>query len=567
MILSLIVSSALPHFLPLTCERTSYRETGDYSEALYYCRAFEAASKSARIRTIGKSLEGRDMVAVVLSADGRHTGRSLRASPKPVVLINNGIHAGEIEGKDACLILFREMVKEPARFRKVLKQLDLVMIPVLNVDGHERRSAFNRINQNGPREMGWRTNAVNLNLNRDFVKADAKEMRALLRLIHDIQPDFFFDNHTSNGADFQYHIMADLPMGPTQAPAAAAYSRRLYATVKSRVEQDGFLVAPYFSLVDRSKPDKGLTVTDYGPRYSTGYFAAINRPAMLVETHMLKPYENRVKSTFSLVLRTLEVLADTAKELKEINRRADRTAVSEKEVVVAAKLSAQTTPFDFLGFESQLQESPITGDRVISWTRIPKTFASTIRKDFEPSLTVKRPSAYYLPCQYQDVVQLLDLHGIAFERLKREVTGNFRAYRLTGVKFPPQPFEGRFNPTFKIEPFDVRTTLPKGTIKVPLDQARAKLIVHLLEPEAPDSLVRWGVFNTIFEVKEYYEDYAMEPLARQMLESNSNLRAEFEERLRESDFAKSPTARLQFFYDRSPYRDARLNVYPVLREE
>lgn len=565
MILSFLTILGFQLSPSLTCERTKFVETGDYSEAVSYCRFLDQASADAKVITFGKSPQGRDLVALILSADQRHTLRDLKASPKPVVLINNGIHSGEIEGKDSCLLMMRDFIQMRDRFKAITDKLEIVMIPIFSVDAHERRSAFNRINQNGPREMGWRTTANNLNLNRDFIKADALEMRGMIGLIRDIEPDFFFDNHTSDGADFQYHIMPDLPMAQTQSEEAAKFSKALYGSVKSAVEKDGFLVAPYFNLADRADPTKGISVSDFGPRYSTGYFAALNRPAMLIETHMLKPYENRVKSTASMVLRTLEYLAAHADELKRMNQKADQDAFEAKEFVVASRLTSDRTPFTFLGFEVEYRDSPVTGGRMISWTDRKKTFESFLRNSYEPSLTISAPKAYAIPVQYTNVIALLDLHGIEYRTLKESVTSDYERYRFSNVKFATEPFEGRIAPSFTATKFVQKVTLPAGSVIVSVAQPRGKLAVHMLEPSAPDSLLRWGFFNEIFEVKEYFEDYAMEPIARKMLEDDADLRKEFEDKLKDAEFADSARARLQFFFDRSEYSDERLSVYPILR--
>ncbi|MBV6456906.1 MAG: hypothetical protein HONBIEJF_00010 [Fimbriimonadaceae bacterium] len=565
MILSFLTSVAFQQAPILTCERTNFAETGDYAEAVAYCQHLDRSNEQAKVITFGKSPQGRDLIALVLSADQRHTLKDLKASPKPVVLINNGIHSGEIEGKDACLMIMRDFIQHPDKYKAITEKLEIVMIPIFSVDAHERKSAFNRINQNGPREMGWRTTANNLNLNRDFIKADAMEMRGMISLIRDIEPDFFFDNHTSDGADFQYHIMPDLPMAQTQSQPAAAFSKALYESVKTAVEKDGFLVAPYFSLADRADPTKGISVSDFGPRYSTGYFAALNRPAMLIETHMLKPYENRVKSTASMVLRTLDYLAGKADELIRMNQSADREASDTKEFVVASRLTSARTPFSFLGFEVEYRDSPVTGGRMISWTDRKKTFESFLRNSYEPSLSIAAPKAYAIPAQYTNVIALLDLHGISYRTLKESVTSDYETYRLNNVKFAAEPFEGRVAPSFTANKMVQKVTLPAGSVIVSVAQPRGKLAVHMLEPSAPDSLMRWGFFNEIFEVKEYFEDYAMEPIARKMLEEDAELRREFEEKLKDAEFAGSSRARLQFFFDRSEYSDERLNVYPILR--
>lgn len=539
-------------------ERSGHLETGRYAEAVEFCRRLDRASDQARLIEFGKSPQGRPMVALHLSKG---------AGKRPVVLVINGIHSGEIEGKDASLILAREILvtkKEAA----LLDGADLLIVPVFSVDAHERFGPYHRINQNGPKEMGWRATAQNLNLNRDFTKADAPEMRAMIRLVNRWRPDFAFDNHTTDGADYRYVLTYGVPTGPTTDPEVAAWSKRMIADVMPRVEADGFLTAPYFNMADRSDPAKGISVSDYSPRYSTGYFAALNRPSMLVETHMLKPYRPRVESTYSVMKHVIEFIGRTSKDLRAAVDGADRRAAAAKpgdEVVLESRPKAQGTPFVFKGFEYRPTRSEVSGAEVAGWSRTPIDVATTYRGEFEATTTVKAPAGYLVPQEWGDVVERLRLHGVEMRPLPRADRFKAEAFRADEVRFPPRPFEGRFQPTVRGAWTAETCTAAKGDLFVPVSQARSRLVLHLLEPSGPDSFLAWGFFNAMFEQKEYAEDYAMEPYARRMLDQSPELRKEFIERLKDEAFAKSPSERLDFFYRRSPFWDLMLNRYPVLR--
>ncbi len=269
-------------------EKSGFLETGRYAEAAAYVRRLDEASPIAKAITMGTSPEGRSLHALIISSTRDFTPAESARSKKPLILVINGIHSGEIEGKDASLILARRILIEN-RYRLLIDKVDLVILPIYNVDGHERFSAYNRVNQNGPKEMGWRTNSLNLNLNRDFMKADSPETQGLLKFMRDYQPDFFFDNHTTDGGDWQYHAAYSIPVGPTQDPSVAAWSRRLANYVTEQCKADGHPIVPYFGGFNPANPSAGITIDDFTPRYSTGYGAAINRPTMLVETHVLKP--------------------------------------------------------------------------------------------------------------------------------------------------------------------------------------------------------------------------------------------------------------------------------------
>lgn len=559
---------AVPPNWQLTCERTHFAQTGRYAEAVEFCRRLDRASADAKVLQFGTSPEGRPMVALLISTEGAFTPDRVRRSKRPFLIVNNGIHSGEIEGKDASLMLARDILL--SRSQAALAQgANLLIIPVFSCDAHERFGPYNRINQNGPREMGWRATATNLNLNRDFIKADGGEMRAMLRLLHRWKPDFFFDNHTTDGADFQYVVQLQVPVAQSQDPRIALWSRRMWSQVARQVERDGFLNAPYFDLADRGDPGKGISIGDFGPRYSTGYLAAMNRPAMLVETHVLKPYEPRVRATYSVVRRTIEACIRHAAALKQAIRDADARAAATRpgdKIVLTADLAATRRPFVFKALPYTPIESPVSGSKIAAWGTAPIDIPTTIRDSYVPSLTIGAPAGYAIPPQWTDAIGRLSLHGLQTFRTKRSVSDSFESVRFENVKFPAAPFESRFSPSFEAYKVVEKRTLIPGTVVVPIAQPGAKLAMHLLEPQAPDSLLQWGFFNAIFEQKEYGEDYAIEPVARRMLERDPALRAEFERRLKEDPrFAASPQARLQFFYRRSPYWDERLNKYPVVR--
>lgn len=549
-----------------TYERSGTLETGRYAEAVDYCRKLAAASPWAKVVRWGTSPEGREMVALALSKEGAFTPEAARRSRKPLVLINNGIHSGEIEGKDADLLLARNILRTPSD-AALLDHVNLLILPVFSVDAHERFSPYNRINQNGPKAMGWRATSTNLNLNRDFMKADGEEMVAMLHLLHAWKPDFFFDNHTTDGADWQYTIQIGVPQAQTLAAPLVAWSQRMLGAVLPQVERDGFLTSPYFDGVNYNHLQGSLSVSDFGPRYSTGYLAAMNRPSMLVETHMLKSYRQRVEATYSINKRVIEYVAATAAELRAANRAQDEAEGRLQPgtpVVLAAETTSATRPFTFRGLKYQPYRGEISGELIPAWSREPQDTLTTIRDQFAPSLTVAAPAAYAVPPQWKEVIARLTLHGLHLVRLKQPMTASFETYRFENVVFPREPFEGRFQPQFRVVKIEEERTLPVGTALVPVAQVGAKLLLHLLEPEAPDSLVHWGLLNTIFEQKEYFEDYAMEPIAHKMAQ-DPKLKAEFEERLKDPKFAANPRARLEFFYVRSPYADIRLNKYPIVR--
>lgn len=555
-------------------ERSGFQETARYEETVAFCRRLAEASPWVRYTSFGTSPEGRDLPLLILSRSGVFDPRRAREADLPVVLVQNCIHAGECAGKDASLMLARDIAITRLEER-LIDNLVLLIIPIFNVDGHERFGPYNRINQNGPREMGWRVTARNLNLNRDYTKADTPEMRAWLRLWVAWRPHLFIDTHTTNGANHRFSLMYDASYHEDAHPAVAAWLRdTLLPQVVEGLAAQGHPVAPFFSLIDRTDPAKGVRTIWQTPRLSTGYGNLHNRPSILIEAHMLRPYLTRVWGTYYFLRYALRAVSQDPGPLLEACRRADADAAAlgrsfdpHRQVpLLLEPTDDDPVGFVFLGFRQRLEPSEISGAQRLIYLPEPVDVETKMYTRRRPAVTVTPPLGYLIPRPWDDVARLLALHGLRVERTLEPVSGQFDTYRFRDVRWPQHPYQGRFMPTFAVEPLREPRTFPAGSFVVWLDQPAARVAVHLLEPQAPDSLVRWGFFNAIFERREYAEDYILEDLARRMLEQDPALREEFHRRL-DSDpkFAGDPRARLEFFYRRSPYYDSRVNIYPVVR--
>jgi hypothetical protein len=550
-------------------ERTNFSESPNYDDTMSYAALFERTHK-ARLFTFGISPQGRALKCLVIASNYEFTPQDARSSGKVVVLIQNGIHAGEIEGKDACLLMVREMLIEN-RLTHLLQNVIVLVVPILNVDGHERRSEYNRPNQNGPKHAGWRTTSWNLNLNRDYMKADAPEMRALLALYREWQPDFFIDNHTTNGADYQYHITYSIETNANIDADLARWGRmHLIPHVVARVEQEGFIVGPFYEMVG-SRLEDGLLSEPMLPRYSSGYAAARNRLMLLVETHSLKPFAHRVFATKAMNTAALEFVNAHYAALKNMNYYADTHTVHDyrhdrKPFPLVFKITDESEPFLFKGFESHEEESDITLAPVTRYTDKPTPIEVPLFNKAEVTTAVDVPFAYAIPKEFAHLAEILALHGIDFKVLQEPETLTVERYRFVEFEFASRPYEGRQRVSVKVEKFLENAHLPEGTVIIYTQQKALRVILHLLEPESLDSFVQWGFFNAFFERKEYAESYIMEPQARQMLASDVRLREEFFERVsNDEEFSKDPGMRLDFFYQRSPYFDKAERVYPILR--
>ena len=555
-------------------ERSAYEETGRYDEAVAFCRRLADASPDAHLDSFGTSGEGRTLPLLILSREHAFTPQAARDSEKLLVLLQNCIHPGECAGKDASLELARDILITRTR-EALLEHVNLLIMPIFNTDGHERFSPYSRINQNGPREMGWRVTATNLNLNRDYTKADAVEMQAWLHAWTNWQPDLLFDNHTTNGSDHQYTLLYSATTGQLIAqPIADWMKQSLIPNILPPLEAAGHNPFPYGGPRDRADISKGInTFSAHSPRFSTGYSAICNRPSFLVETHALKTYEQRVRATYAIMWYTLEELNRQPDALRTAIREADQQAIATRggdgpsgEVVLQLADSDESVPVTYKAVEFTVRKSDITGADVIEYSSRPMNVETRLYHGSRIAKTVAPPAAYLVPPQWKNAIDRFELHGVEFFRLKQQERIEVESYRFEDVTFAPHPYEGRFAPRYTTIPTRETRDYVAGTVVVPLDQKRAKVAVHLLEPEAPDCLLAWGLMNTIFEQKEYAESYVMEPIAQRMLAENPELKREFEEKLRSDEqFAGDPRARLGFFYRRSPYWDQTLNVYPIAR--
>jgi hypothetical protein len=516
--------------------------------------------------SLGKSPEGRDLWLVVASAEGAQTPEALGASGKPILFAQAGIHSGEIDGKDAGLMLLRDMTVRGTK-RQLLAGANLLFLPIFNVDGHERSGPYGRINQRGPEESGWRTTARNLNLNRDYAKLDAPETRLLVAALERFDPDLYLDLHVTDGADYQYDITFGYNGPEGYSPAVAGWlARRLEPALTRDLKAWGHVPGPLVFFVDDADPMKGIGRFMAPPRFSNGYGDARHLPTVLVENHSLKPYDQRVLGTYVLLESCLATLAEHSAELRRavVADRARRPASLPLDFRVPG--TAPRT-MEFLGIEAQRSGSEVTGGQVLQWTGRPVTWTLPVLEATEPAVTASRPAAYWVPSAWTEVIERLAAHGIRMERLSEARSVEVEMLRLEGAKLEPEPFEGRARVAAAPVAERRRETFPPGSVRVPTDQPLGDLAILLLEPASPDSFLQWGFFLEVLQRTEYVEAYVMEPMARAMLAEDPALAAEFRQRLaQDAAFAASRAERLQWFYRRTPFWDERWQLYPVGRE-
>lgn len=542
------------------CEESMFVKTPRLKETMEYFQKLADFSSMVKISSFGTSPQGRELPLVIVDKDGLQSPDEIRRKGRIIILIESCIHAGEPDGKDASMIFLRDMLVKKQNI-DLLDDVSFLFIPILNVDGHEDFSAENRINQNGPEELGTRNTAQLINLNRDFMKADAPEMRAWLKLYNRWMPELFIDVHVTNGADFQYVMTYAIEnRGTIMEEGLRRWSLDVYEKqLNERMEKAGFPIFLYASFRKYNAPESGILIDIFDPRYSEGYAAVRNRLGLLIENHIYKPYDQRVKATVEAFIASARILKENKHTLKEVIDNADKV-VSAPEYrrnpmdMAFQPVDKDSVWVDYLSWARDTVKSDLSGG---DWVRHnyekPITLRCPMITSYEPTLSVQLPEAYILMPQWTEVISLLDLHGINYTRLVEPKQVEVETYRYTNAVFSSRQSEGRI-PVVKSEYTTQKELLkyPAGSILIDMNQPSGRLAAWLLEPSAPGSLVYWGFFNQVVQpTHEFWiRPQYMEVKGRELLAKDPELRAEFEKKKLDLSFAQNPQAILDFFYQK-----------------
>jgi hypothetical protein len=550
--------------LPLvtTGESSQYVRTGRYDEAVQLCRDFSRVYAGVTCSELGRTLEDRPIVALRIS----------RGSGRPTIYLEGGIHAGEIEGKDAGFWFLRDLLDGKVA-PGALDAVDVVFVPVISPDGHERFSPNHRPNQRGPEQMGFRTNAARINVNRDFVKADTREVQAVLRVYREHDPIVFVDMHATDGAKFEHDIAVLVAPLAARVDSLDETARSLSAQLQTRLTALGHLPLPFYpSFEQDDDPTSGFAVGEAPPRFSQAYAAARSRIGILVETHSWRTYKERVLSTYHLLQALFEQAAKDAPAWANAAREADVAdrALRGGGLPLVYENTPHTTQLEFRGYAYEKKTSDLTGGTWIVYDeQKPQIWKVPLKDEIAPRQSVRVPRAGYIidGAFAAQLSPVLDHHGIRYVAIAGQPRVDIEAFRATKTTFLP-PFEGRTRMTLEGAWARETRTLDRGAIYVPLDQPSVRLIVHVLDPAGPDSFAQWGFVTPAFERKEYIESYVIEEQARAMLERDPSLRTKFEAALAaDPELAGSVERKREWFYRRHPSWDERYNLLPIYRAD
>lgn len=520
-----------------------------------------------QFQPFGMTDSGHPLHVGVLAGDGRFTPEMARAAGKIVVFVNNGIHAGEPCGVDATQLLVRDHLEQPAAFPWP-EDVVLVFIPFYNIGGALNRGAYSRANQAGPAEHGFRGNARNLDLNRDFIKCDSRNAQSFNQLFTRWQPEIFVDNHTSNGADYQY----TLTLIPTQhnklsAPLSDYLQETMLPQLYTAMESRGWPMTPYVNV--RDIPDNGIAGFLDLPRYSSGYAALHHSLSFMPETHMLKPFGDRVRSIYEFMGAMLALAQADRERIQQLRREAIARDRRADQLAIDWTLAGdRVDSLLFRGYTARYRPSAISGlDRLYYDREAPFTKSVPFYNTYRASATASRPRAYLIPQAYGGVLDRLRWNGVELHQLQRDTALAVVRYRIADYETSPAPYESHYlHRRVELDTLTEAVSFRAGDYVVFTDQPAVRYLVETLEPRAPDSFFAWNFFDGILQQKEYFSSYVFEDLAAAYLADHPDLAAELERaKADDPEMAASARAQLDFIYRHSPYYEPTHRVYPVAR--
>jgi dipeptidyl-peptidase 4 len=485
-------------------EKSDFKATARHAEVVALCEALAKSSPLIRLTELGKSGEGRSLPLMIVSDPPVATPEEAKASGKLVVFLFGNIHAGEVDGKEALPMLVRDLVAKPGH--PLFKHLILAVAPIYNADGNERVSKDNRPGQVGPEEgMGKRENAKGLDLNRDFMKLDAPETRALVRFLNVWDPHLIIDTHTTNGSHHRYTITYEGPKNPAGDRRLIAYSReKLFPEVGAALEKATGYKSYFYGNFESNH--SRWTSFPSSPRYGTTYFGLRNRLSILTEAYSYASFKDRVLVTRAYCLAALQFTADHSVEVRDLLDDARRTTMiagrrngAGDMVAIRSKARAFPGKTSVLGFVERLEN----GRNVA--TSEPKDYACDVEQDFVPTVEVLRPFAYLIPPQYVKAIELVQAHGIGVETLNKPTELEVDAETIAKFTRSRRVAEGHQTMDIaETQTGSARRTIPAGTVVVPTSQSLGSLAVYLLEARSDDGLATWNFFDdAIAEGQEF----------------------------------------------------------------
>ena len=483
---------------------------------------------------------------------------------KPTILINNGIHPGESCGIDASIKFAEDLLSSD---NTILNRVNICIIPVYNIGGCLNRNTHSRANQDGPEEHGFRGNARNLDLNRDFIKCDSRNTEAFYEIFQEWEPEIFVDTHTSNGADYQYVMTLITSQVDKLNPELRNFVRGNLVPHLHKSMKDTYPMTPYVNMMGRTSED-GITDFMDSPRYASGYAALFNSIGFITETHMLKPYRDRVLSTYYFLNELVKFTADNGENIVQLKRKADRQTRRSEFLTFNYQLdSTLFQTIEFKGFEHYYEKSPVTLVDQLYYSKKPKTFQIKHYSTYVPMDTLELPNYYVIPQAWREVVDHLKMHKVEMKRLKEDTKIEGHFYYIDDFDTNSSAYEGHyFHKEISTREESQKVLFFKGDYVLEMDQNENRYIAEGLEPRTVDSFFVWNYFDGILQQKEWFSDYVFDPEAANVLAANPELENDFRKKQRDDpSFAKNHWAQLYYIYKSSEHFEKSVFRYPVAR--
>jgi len=549
-------------------EKTKGKQTPEYKDIIGYYEKLAEEYSQISLFSFGQTDSGEPLHLVVYSEEGIYNVKEITNSKKNSILINNGIHPGEPDGIDASMLLLRDIVQNDSLQEKYKNSL-IAIIPVYNVGGALNRNSHTRANQNGPISYGFRGNARNFDLNRDFIKQDSKNAAAFAEIFHTVNPDVFIDNHVSNGADYQYAISHLFTQHNKLGGTLGRFlENKMKPQLETSLKEKDIIITPYVNVWGNT-PEAGFSQFFDSPRYSTGYTTLFHTLGLMVETHMLKPYKVRVEQTYELLFSILDFTEKNSEIIQNLRTKAVQELLTNKTYPISYTVDTENpTTLNFKGFEARYIDSKVTsGKRLFYDTTKPYEKEIKYYNNFLPEKEITIPKAYILQQGWHKIIDRLENNRIGFTRLKRDTTLIVETHHIASYKTKKTAYEGHYL-HYNTEVTKTTTTFAfkTGDLLIPTNQNGVRYLLETLEAEATDSFFNWNFFDTVLQQKEGYSAYVFEDKAAKFLIKNTKIKNKFNEKLKtDSVFAKSPGAQLDYIYKKTPhYEPAHLRL-PVFK--
>ena len=572
--LSTLVGIFFPAILFAQLQQTVFEKSGGtststYEQAIDFYKDLAETSEYIQIKEMGSTDSGFPLHLVTLDLNRKFNFEESRKAGKSIILINNGIHPGEPDGIEASMMLLRDYAFSKEK-QETLENIVVAVIPIYNIGGALNRNTSSRANQNGPDEYGFRGNARNYDLNRDFIKADTRNTKSFYELFHLVKPDVFVDTHVSNGADYQYVITHLATQHNKMGGEMGTFIEETFTPeLESKMRQKGNEITPYVNVFNTTPDADGFSQFLDNPRYSTGYTTLFNTLGFMIETHMLKPFQMRVKASYQFLESVFELTDAYGKRIREIKIDQSRSLKPGDKYAVKWRLSkAKFKEIKFKGYIGETIPSKVTGQsRLLYGSNRPFERVLPYYNNFVAQVEVTVPKAYVIPKGWHKVIDRLKWNNVTMSELDSDTVLWVETYRIENYKTSSSPYEGHYpHRSVAVSTSMQSTSFNKGDFLISIDQENSRYIVEVLEPAATDSFFTWNFFDTILQQKEHFSPYVFEDVAWQLLQRNDSLKMEFEAKKKvNSEFANDWYSQLDFIYKHSDYYEKAHLAYPVYR--